>query len=82
MTQISSPANVATVDLKTYLKKSKTTQAEIARRMRVTAGLVNHWVHGNCRVGAERVLALEALTGGEVSRHDIRPDLYPRERAA
>lgn len=30
------------------------------------------------RVPAERVLDLERLSG--VSRHDIRPDLYPRGR--
>lgn len=32
---------------------------------------------GRRRIPAERVLALEAATG--ISRHDLRPDLYPRE---
>ena len=32
------------------------------------------------RASAEYVLAIEAATG--VSRHDLRPDLYPREDAA
>lgn len=32
------------------------------------------------RVPAERVLALEAASG--ISRHDLRPDLYPREDEA
>lgn len=31
------------------------------------------------RVPAERVLDIEAATG--VSRHDLRPDIYPREAA-
>lgn len=31
------------------------------------------------RVPAERVLHVERVTG--VSRHDLRPDLYPREAA-
>lgn len=30
-------------------------------------------------VPARRVLAVERITG--VSRHDLRPDLYPKERA-
>jgi DNA-binding transcriptional regulator YdaS (Cro superfamily) len=31
------------------------------------------------RLPAEHVLAVEAATG--VSRHDLRPDIYPREDA-
>ena len=30
-------------------------------------------------VPAERVLAIEAATGYQVSRHELRPDLYPKE---
>ncbi|MCK8785236.1 helix-turn-helix domain-containing protein [Roseomonas sp. NAR14] len=29
------------------------------------------------RVPAERVLAVERATGGKVTRHELRPDLYP-----
>ena len=29
------------------------------------------------RVPAERVLAIEAAVDGEVSRHELRPDIYP-----
>lgn len=42
-------------------------------------GSVSTWLRVG-RVPAERVLAIEELTG--VSRHDLRPDLYPRENAA
>jgi len=38
-------------------------------------GAVNNWLNRNKRVPAERVLAVEAATG--VSRHELRPDLYP-----
>jgi DNA-binding transcriptional regulator YdaS (Cro superfamily) len=31
------------------------------------------------RVPAERVLEIERVTKGAVSRHELRPDLYPRE---
>lgn len=34
------------------------------------------------RVPAERVLGIEEATNGEVTRHELRPDLYPTESAA
>ena len=36
------------------------------------------WVRKKKRLPAEHVLSVEAATG--VSRHDLRPDIYPRER--
>ncbi|MDH4560364.1 YdaS family helix-turn-helix protein [Pseudomonas sp. BN411] len=30
-------------------------------------------------VPAERVLQIEAAVGAQVTRHELRPDLYPRE---
>ncbi len=42
-------------------------------------GAVQNWIMRG-RIPAERVLAVEAATG--VSRHDLRPDLYPREPRA
>jgi DNA-binding transcriptional regulator YdaS (Cro superfamily) len=38
---------------------------------------VHKWTRGS--VPAERVLQIEQLTG--VSRHELRPDLYPLEAA-
>lgn len=34
------------------------------------------WLNESKKAPPERVLAIEAATG--VSRHDLRPDLYPR----
>ena len=34
------------------------------------------------KVPAERVLAVEEATGGKVSRHELRPDIYPESRVA
>jgi DNA-binding transcriptional regulator YdaS (Cro superfamily) len=42
----------------------------------LTPWAVSKW---RFRVPAERVLALEALTQGQVTRHELRPDLYPQE---
>jgi hypothetical protein len=45
--------------------------ADIAYQLGVTRAAVTKWK----RVPAERVLAVEAITG--ISRHDLRPDIYP-----
>lgn len=52
-------------------------QAEIARIAGVSTTAVWKWVQSSKRVPAEFVLKIEAATG--VSRHDLRPDIYPRE---
>lgn len=46
-------------------------QADLARHLGITRGAVAKWK----RVPAERVLAVEAYTG--ISRHLLRPDIYP-----
>jgi DNA-binding transcriptional regulator YdaS (Cro superfamily) len=45
----------------------------LSKRLGISHQAVAQWT----RAPAERVLQLEKLTG--VSRHDLRPDLYPRE---
>lgn len=55
--------------------KSLGSQAALAKAMGVTPMAVSQWKSRG--VPAERVLALEAATGGRVLRHEIRPDIYP-----
>lgn len=50
-------------------------QFRIARALGITRGAVAKWR----RVPAERVLAVEAITG--ISRHLLRSDIYPRSYA-
>jgi len=54
-------------------------QSELARRIGKTQGHISSWLRRK-HVPAEVVLPIEAASG--VSRHDLRPDLYPRESAA
>ena len=70
------------MQLAEYLSKRAVSQAELARKLDVTPGLIWQWLNGHRRVGAEQVLKIEAATGGEVSRHELRSDLYPRDNAA
>lgn len=57
-------------------------QAALARALEVPPQQVWNWINRDHRVSAEHVLAIEKATAGKVTRHDLRPDLYPRERAA
>ena len=52
-------------------------QAKLARILGVTQPNVWHWLHKSERVPGEYVLKIEEATGGRISRHDLRPDLYP-----
>lgn len=59
-----------------YLKKHRLSQEDFAKRVGVTQGLVWQWIKGRTRITAERAIEIENLTGGEVSRHDCRPDIF------
>ena len=51
-------------------------QQALAQKLGVRYQAVQKWLRAK-RVPAERVLAIEEATGGLVSRHELRPDLYP-----
>lgn len=52
----------------------------MGRLVGVSQAAVWQWLKDEKPLPAEHVLAVEAATG--VSRHDLRPDIYPRELAA
>ena len=47
----------------------------VARACGVSPQAVQHWISSN-RVPANRVLAIEALIEGSVSRYELRPDVF------
>lgn len=49
----------------------------MARLLDLSQPTVWNWLKKGQSLPAEHVLKVEAATG--VSRHDLRPDLYPRE---
>ncbi len=50
---------------------------QLARAIGVTPQAITFWKRRG-RVPAERVIAVEAATGGRVTRDQLRPDLYGR----
>jgi len=49
--------------------------SRLAKQLQVTSQAVSQW----SKAPAQRVLEIEKAAGGEVTRHDLRPDLYPLE---
>ncbi len=52
------------------------TQEAMAIELKVSQPTVWRWLQSSKRMPAEHVLTAEAAWG--VSRHDLRPDIYPR----
>ena len=52
-------------------------QAALAKLCGVAQPSVHKWIRAGKALPAEHVLAVEAATG--ISRHELRPDIYPRE---
>lgn len=69
------------MDLAAFRKDRRITQAALAALLTdagspATQGLISQWEGGKAKVPAERVSAIETATGGLVTRHDLRPDLF------
>lgn len=52
--------------------------AEIGKQLGISHAAVAQWK----RCPAERAIQLEKLTGGQVTRQQLRPDLYPETEEA
>lgn len=61
----------AMLDIQTIFDGERGLRIKVARALGITHGAVSQWR----RVPADRVIAVEGLTG--VSREQLRPDLYP-----
>ena len=53
-------------------------QTALANAIGKTQGHVSKWLERGY-VPAECAIPIETATGGKVTRHDLRPDLYPVE---
>ena len=52
----------------------------LAQACGVSVQAVYKWIENG--VTAERAMQIEQVTGGVVTRHELRPDLYPAEQTA
>ena len=46
---------------------------------KVTQAHVWNWLHRDHRIGSEFAIPGERAVEGQVTRHQLRPDLYPQE---
>jgi DNA-binding transcriptional regulator YdaS (Cro superfamily) len=51
-------------------------QGATAQAIGVTQPLVWQWCNGKRPVAAHHCVAIEQATGGEVTRYDLRPDVF------
>lgn len=54
-------------------------QTELARQLGVTRSCVNKWVHRQ-RIPPHYVIRIEKASEGQITRWEMRPDLYPVDR--
>lgn len=62
-----------------YLRKAVVLvggQTALARKLGVNQQNVSWWLNKSKKVPAERCAAIEAATGGAVTRYDLRPDVF------
>ncbi len=62
------------------LVKAVGSQTAIAKALGISSAAVHKWGQLG-RIPAERVIQLERLAEGQVTRYEMRPDLYPDEAA-
>jgi len=48
----------------------------LARRLNVSWQTIELWLRGKSCITAERAMSIEYVTGGKVTRRDLRPDLW------
>lgn len=63
--------------LRAAVAKAKNNQSLFAREIGTSQQLVSYWLRNGKPLPGEFVLSAERAGFG--SRHDLRPDLYPRE---
>lgn len=51
-------------------------QAALAELLDVSENAVSKWVSGRMRITAERAVQIEQATDGQVTRYEIRPDVF------
>lgn len=53
------------------------TQGQLAERLGCSLSMISHIEMGKRSCAPEKVITWEGLLNGEVTRHELRPDIYP-----
>lgn len=70
------------MNLSEYRAKHSLSQAQFAERLTAAGSpasqaLISQWEKGSTKPPPERWQAIEDMTGNEVTRVDLRPDIFP-----
>ncbi len=55
-------------------------QTSLAKRIGIPQPYVSQWLYRNKQVGPRFVIPVEKAVDGKVTRHQLRPDIYPEEK--
>lgn len=67
--------------LREYLTTTAMTLTEFGALTGHSHASISRWAGGVTKPGYKAALKIEEVTGGKVSRHDLRPDVYgPKKR--
>jgi DNA-binding transcriptional regulator YdaS (Cro superfamily) len=67
--------------LEKYMRDHQLNQTQFADKVGVNQGLVSMWLNQKVQMAPKWALKVERVTEGELSRYDLRPDIYPRDAA-
>ncbi|WP_025917691.1 YdaS family helix-turn-helix protein [Herminiimonas sp. CN] len=62
------------MDLSNYISETNTKKSDLARALNVSPALMHQWIERIRPVAVQHCAAIEALTGGMVTRKDLRPN--------
>jgi DNA-binding transcriptional regulator YdaS (Cro superfamily) len=65
-----------------YIKRHNLTQGDFGRKVGVSQGMVWQWINGERAVSPRRARRIYEATNGEISLHELCPDVFPIERQA
>lgn len=68
------------MDLKEYLLQNDITQIKFAKMINRSRATVNDYVNGWINVSLRTAVQIEKVTNGQVTRQEVRPDLFKEEK--
>ena len=68
--------------IRAYQKKHRLSQEQFGKKIGVSQGLVWQWLDGRTLITAERAVRIERRTAGEITRQELRPDIFEKVSAA